>query len=46
MRPAQAVAQAISLRGIGMSARATQRPGGPAGALLSVKRCASCWGVM
>lgn len=30
-----AVAQAISLRGIGSAARATQRPRGPAGAVLS-----------
>jgi len=38
MHPTAAVAQAISLRGIGKAALATQRPLGPAGAVLSVTR--------
>ncbi len=46
MRPCAAVAQAISLRGIGKAARGTQRPAAPAGAGLSVTRWASCSGVM
>ena len=39
------MAHAISLRGTGSIARATQRPGVPAGAGLSVTRCAICSGV-
>jgi hypothetical protein len=45
MQLPQAVAQAISLRGIGISARGFQGPAKPAGAGLSVTRCVSCCGV-
>ena len=43
--PSDSAAQAISVRGMGSGARATQRPGAPAGAGLSTTRWASWAGV-